>query len=321
MSFGGDIPRVRLAGFNTTAELLARGVSRDRIREMLKKGDLVQIQRGSYVSAHLWGRLQLLSERTLIVRAMGALSTLSAAGSVISHQSAAQLHGLDLLLPPGQVSITRPPGAGSRSGRRGVHVHWARLPAGHAANRFAVPVTSVARTVIDLGRSSDFREALVAADSALHQHLTSKKELRAVLAECRGMPGLLRAIEIVEFADGLAESPLESIARVGFRTARLPAPELQVVVRNEGFVGRVDFLWKRFRTVVEVDGAIKYADPSRAKAQLRRDRRLREAGYEVLHFDWRDVTTDPAGVAAAIRAAFRRGLAAGNSAGQRGPAA
>ncbi|HEX9065700.1 MAG TPA: hypothetical protein VF843_11375, partial [Streptosporangiaceae bacterium] len=45
----------------------------------------------------------------------------------------------------------------------------------------------------------------------------------------------------------------------------------------------------------EADGAVKYADPGRARAQLRRDAGLREAGYEVVHFTWRDITARPAG--------------------------
>jgi very-short-patch-repair endonuclease len=60
--------------------------------------------------------------------------------------------------------------------------------------------------------------------------------------------------------------------------------------------------------VAEVDGAIEYADPLRARAQLRRDALLRADGYEVVHFDWQDITENPAYVAASIRTAFQRGF-------------
>lgn len=66
------------------------------------------------------------------------------------------------------------------------------------------------------------------------------------------------------------------------------------IAGEEGFIGRVDFYWKKYRTIAEVDGALKYADPSRARKQLWRDMALREAGYEVVHFDWREITTQPA---------------------------
>jgi very-short-patch-repair endonuclease len=62
--------------------------------------------------------------------------------------------------------------------------------------------------------------------------------------------------------------------------------------------------------VGEADGAIKYADPARAMAQLNRDARLRAAGFEVVHFTWRDITQAPDQVVASLKAAFRRGAAA-----------
>ena len=68
-------------------------------------------------------------------------------------------------------------------------------------------------------------------------------------------------MEVVEFTDQRAESPLESIARVALRDCGLPPPDLQVWLG--GVVepgGRVDFYWKRYRTVAEVDGDLKYQD-------------------------------------------------------------
>ncbi len=65
------------------------------------------------------------------------------------------------------------------------------------------------------------------------------------------------------------------------------------------------------RTIAEADGAIKYANPARAMAQLERDARLRAAGFEVVHFTWADITRSPAQVAASIKAAFQRGALRG----------
>lgn len=113
---------------------------------------------------------------------------------------------------------------------------------------------------------------------------------------------------MVEFASGQAESPLESLARVAFDDQGLPPPELQVsIVGDKGFIGRVDFYWKQYRTIAEVDGALKYADPDRARKQLWRDKALRQAGYEVVHFDWREITQHPDQVASSIREVFERG--------------
>jgi len=297
---------IRLVGFSTYAELLAAGLTRARIRVMVRRGELISLSRGVYITSELAGRLRLLPAGETAMRAMGVLATLRA-GSVVSHHTSAELHGLDLLSQAPVLSISRPPAVGSRSAKPGVLVHAAELPAGHVGGRFGVPCTTVPRTVVDLARELEFRDGVVVADSALRQRLTSKKELRQVLAECPRWPGVSRAASVVEFADGLAESVLESIARVAFRDLGLPAPELQVPITDEEFIGRVDFLWRRFRTIAEVDGALKYDDRARARAQLRRDKRLRAAGYEVEHFDWREIMYAPTEVGRSLQVAFRRG--------------
>jgi very-short-patch-repair endonuclease len=74
-------------------------------------------------------------------------------------------------------------------------------------------------------------------------------------------------------------------------------------------LARVDFLWREFSTIAEADGAIKYADPDSARQQLWRDARLHEAGFQVVHITWNEITRYPDNVAVALRAAFRRGLA------------
>jgi very-short-patch-repair endonuclease len=48
----------------------------------------------------------------------------------------------------------------------------------------------------------------------------------------------------------------------------------------------------------------KYEEEGRAGAQIRRDIRLREAGYKVVHFTWAEIFGEPARVAARIRGAF-----------------
>jgi len=240
---------------------------------------------------------------------MASVLAVAGPGDVGSHHSAAAIHGLDLLgHQPGDLAVTRPPG-GSQKARAGVHVHVAALPGGHVTVRNGVRVTSVARTVVDLARTSPFRDGVVVADSALRTRQTSKDELLAVAADCAKWPGIQRARSVVDFCDGKSESVLESISRVAFRDHGLPAPELQACVGGDedGVVGRADFLWRRYGTIGEADGAVKYADTRRAISQLRRDAALRRAGFQVVHFTWDEITRVPHQVAAAIREAFRSG--------------
>jgi hypothetical protein len=231
-------------------------------------------------------------------------------GAVVSHHSAALIHGLDLFGrgADATVVLTRPPeSTSSRTGRPGVRFHAAALPAGHVVVRGGMPVTSVARTVVDLARTSSFLAGVVVADSALRTGQTARAELQSVITACAHWPGLRAARRVAAFCDHGSESVLESIGRVALRDQGLPPPELQVWVGDETeVIGRADFLWRAQRTIAEADGAIKYADPSRAKAQLERDARLRAAGFEVVHFTWQEITQTPSQVAASIRSAFRR---------------
>jgi hypothetical protein len=150
---------------------------------------------------------------------------------------------------------------------------------------------------------------VVVADSALRAKQATrakqaaKGELESVIASCPRWPGLQAARRVVAFCDGHSESVLESVSRVAFGACGLPPPELQVWVGDAiEMIGRADFLWRAYRTIAEADGALKYADPSRAMAQLTRDAQLREAGFEVVHFTWPEITRSPAQVAISIRA-------------------
>jgi len=188
-----------------------------------------------------------------------------------------------------------------------VLVHIAALPGEHVVSYRGVLLTSVPRTVIDLARTLPFAQGVAVADSALHAGLTSKSELSAVIADCARWRGLQRAREVTAFSDARSESVLESLSRAVFHQAALPPPDLQIWVGDDSeVIGRADFLWRRYNTIGEADGAVKYENPARARAQLERDARLRAAGYEVVHFTWAEITRVPAQVVDAIQMAFRR---------------
>jgi hypothetical protein len=246
------------------------------------------------------------------VRIAAALAV-TGPGAVASHHSAAQIHGLDMLgrVQGEFVAVTRAPGgSSSRTGREGIRLHIAALPAWHLSVRRGIPVTSLARTVADLARASSFPAGVVVADSALRTGQVTKAELDSCLTHCAGWPGIQNARRVAAFADARSESVLESISRVTFHEHGLPPPGLQAWVgADDEIIGRADFLWRAYRTVGEADGAVKYADPARAMAQLERDARLRAAGFEVVHFTWPQITRAPDQVVASIRAAFQRGTA------------
>jgi hypothetical protein len=304
-----DLPETgRLANIATTAELVQAGISVAQIRTKVSRRELVRLDHGIYAPAECLKSVAATDRGALALRAAVTLAPFGP-HAVASHHTAAQILGLAVLgRVPAGIAITRLPGSGSRTGRAGVRVHNAALPTAQIGRCDGVPVTTAARTVLDLARCSSLRAGVVAADSALHRKRTTGQELQAVLGACRRWPGVQRAAEVVAFADALAESPLESIARVAFRDCGLPPPQLQALLGAGGqVIARVDFYWERFRTVAEADGELKYDNRFAATHQLRRDADLRDAGFEIVHFGWRDIYDTPGQVAASIRAAFRRG--------------
>ena len=160
------------------------------------------------------------------------------------------------------------------------------------------------RTVVDLARVSSFMSAVVTADSALREGLTTKGALLAVCDACPRWPGIRQA----------GASSTSATRELNRRLSHVPGwfstsmawrhPELQFTVTGPDFRYSVDFYWPRHRVIAEADGAIKYSDQRAAIRQLRRDQQLRDLGYKVVHFTWRELFQDQAAVVARIRKAF-----------------
>jgi hypothetical protein len=244
--------------------------------------------------------------RTHALRILAVRATVGEA-AVASFRSAALLHRLDLLTPPANdtVTLTLPPArAWNRPASDGVVFHTADLPPEHLTTLYHLPVTTAARTVTDLARTMPFRDAVVAADSALHAERVTKPELRQTLDSFASWPGVKQARRVVAFADERAGSALESAARVVFDEFGLDPPDLQATIHLPRDAFLVDFYWPAHRVIAEADGLAKYTAGDDLAAQFQRDRLLRDAGYKVVHFTWRELTKTPELVITRIRQAF-----------------
>lgn len=300
-----------LAG--TMAQLRDAGLSERKFKTLVASGDLVRVRRGCYTSKEIFAEGDANPPLNHALRVAAAVRANRRRGGVASHHSAARIHGIELLYPPGEDVLTITVPAGSKTGRRGdtdLVRHAAELPAGHVTKFRGLAVTTVARTVADIARTSTFMQGVVAADSAMHQQLTLKSEIRAVIRDCPRWPGIDMARRVTEFADWVPESPLESCARVVFHTRGLPPPVFQAPLlgRDGKFAARVDFCWPGLGTVAEADGADKYVKRGDFKGHHQRDSRIQAVGWEVVHFLWDDLFADPAGVVARIRFAFERAM-------------
>jgi very-short-patch-repair endonuclease len=241
-------------------------------------------------------------ERAHVLTVLAVKATVGR-NAAASYHSAAVLHHLSLLnLPPKEtVALTLPlRKPWNRAKPADVVFHASDLPPEHVTKVYNLPVTTVARTVVDLARTLPFTDGVVVADSALHEEKTTKPELHQVLQECAGWPGVRQARRVIDFADERAESPLESAARVMFDQRGLEPPQLQATIHGPDSAFRVDFLWRDQKVIAEADGLVKYNDRKDLLAERERDHLLREAGYMVVHFTWRELFQTPAAVVVRI---------------------
>jgi hypothetical protein len=287
----------------TTAQWVAAGLSDARLRTLVKRGALVPVRHGVYITAQIAAAAERNPRLKQALRAAAVMLVTAPQRAVASHETAALIHGLDVLhARVDRVTLTRQPG--SNTGRTRQRFRAAELLPAHVTKRYGVPVTTPARTVVDLGRSVPFMDAVVVADCALRLRMTTKDELRAVLDRCAGWAGADRARRVVEFGDGRSESVLESCARVVFDRHGMEPPELQVLLETADGLYRVDFYWRKYLTVAEADGLVKYQNPKKAIDQLKRDQLLRETGRNVVHFTWHELFSSEGVVIGRIENSF-----------------
>jgi hypothetical protein len=294
-------------------QLLAAGFSDRELRRLVRSGRLTPVRRGVYVQGGVPD--DVLARHALqIAAAMHEL----AGDAVVSHLSAAVLHGLRIWgARIDSVHITRRRRTGGRCGPL-VHVHTAALDPCEIVLLAGLPVTSLARTVADLARMLPFEQAVVLADAAAfykRPDRVEKADLLAVLDHEPRRPGSRAARRAIDFSNGLSESVGESRSRIAIAAAGLPPPVLQLEVHAAAtgrFIGRVDMGWPDLRTVGEFDGLVKYGRTLRpgqdieevlVEEKLREDA-LRDEDLGVVRWIWKDLTNfDP--TARRLRARFR----------------
>ncbi len=230
-----------------------------------------------------------------------------------ARRSAAVVHGIPLIgKNPTVPQLVADPGSADSSGRDR-HRRFARLDDAERDVVGGLRVESLARMVADIARAESLRNAVVVADAVLGRGI-DEAELESCLAGMRRWPGVVRARRAVAFADGLAETPLESISRVAIHQLGLPPPELQVEVwLGRTFLGRVDKLWREFNTVGEADGFVKYElSDELTRRQLFRAEKVRQegmedVGLEVARWTWDDAWHPKGVLDDRLERAFARG--------------
>jgi predicted transcriptional regulator of viral defense system len=285
------------SGVISRRQLHALGASNAWIVRAIRAGRLHRILPAVYAAGHLG-----VSIRGRLIAAL----LYAGPGAALSHLTG--LWWLALLPYDGRAGVRRQPPRrlDITTPRRSSSLPNLRL---HRARRLDVitydglPVTSVARTLIDAAPSLPLRDLRHAVAEAEYRKLIDLRELATTLG--RGRPGsaaLRSALErhMPELAGARSELErrfLELCERDG-----IPLPDVNVKVA--GFT--VDALWRDRLVVAELDGRSSHDGASRIEADRRRDLVLRGEGHIVLRYTWHQVTGEPERVVADLRAALNR---------------
>jgi very-short-patch-repair endonuclease len=262
----GDLAR-RQWGIVTREQLIELGFGTRGISDWVRGGRLHRLYRGVYAYGH--DRLRIEGSWLAAVMACGP-------GAVLSHRDAAQLWELRQS-QSAFIDVTVPSQNG-RIRRRGVRVHRSgRLAAQEVTVRHGIPVTTVARTLLDLADVLP-RQALRRA--VTEAEYTGRFDLTALIAVVESNPGR-RTRKLREAAGARphrTRSPLEQ-RFLGF-LERHGVEEPRSGVWIEGY--EADFVWTRAGLVVELDGAAAHATRAAVRRDRKRDRVLWRAGYRTM---------------------------------------
>jgi len=277
-------------GLVTRRQLLGLGVGRAAVVRRLGAGRLHQVHRGVYTVGH-----PLLTREGRWLAAVLACGR----GAVLSHLDAAAAWGLRSH-HRGPVDVSVPPGA--RRERPGIRIHRAPLAPADVATKERIPLTSAARTLVDVAAVLPRRAVERALDEAKYLRALGPRELSTTIERNRARPGgrVLAAV-LADHVIGstLTRSELEERFLAVCAANGVPSPEVNV--RLLGL--EVDFLWRAARVIAETDGYTAHGSRSAFERDRRRDVRLQAAGYSVLRFTYRQVVGDPSWVARSLRSA------------------
>jgi very-short-patch-repair endonuclease len=212
-----------------------------------------------------------------------------ATGGVLSHATAAA--AWDLRRTSSALVHVTVRGDGGRERRKGLRVHRSVTlgPRDTTIHR-GIPITTPARTIIDLSRSLTGRALEHVVDLADQRGLIDFDHLRG--ATPASLQAVLRTYRPAPTRSELEERFLRLCDDHG-----IERPETNT--RIEGI--EVDFAWRDRRLIVEVDGYAYHRSPERFESDRARDVTLKLAGWDVLRFTWRQVEQRAAWVAAAIK--------------------
>ncbi|MGH2812029.1 MAG: type IV toxin-antitoxin system AbiEi family antitoxin domain-containing protein [Actinomycetota bacterium] len=223
----------------------------------------------------------------------------------ISHRAAGALYEMPGL-PRGIIEITTSRNLRSHDPDLIIHRGVLLAPPDRAVFG-TLPVTSPARTLIDLAGVATPEVLEVALDDALRRRLITLPRLRWRIATLgvagRGGGTLIKnLLEARASAGPAAESPLETRVIRMLRRSGLPEPARQYEVRSGGkLIGRIDLAYPRHRLGIEVDGLRYHSGRRQLERDLLRRNRLEREGWRIVHATSEQLKAGPNELIATVR--------------------
>jgi predicted transcriptional regulator of viral defense system len=268
----------RQAGAISRQQLLDAGLNPQLIIRRIERGRWQQLYRGVYATfsglppreTWLWAAILSAGE-----------------GAVLSHQTAAELHGL--LDPPADAIYVTVPST-RRVATRGLIIRTSgRVKQARQPNR-APPRTSVEETVLDLVQlAPGFDDVCGWITKACAKRLTTEEKLRTALAMRKKMRWRAELDDVLAAAGSGIHSVLEyRYLRDVERAHGLPRSRHQVRAVIDGKVVYRDAYYEEYQVAVELDGRLAHPDEERWR-DSHRDTQAGVQGVQTCRYGWRDV--------------------------------
>jgi len=294
----------RQHGLISREQALAHGMNSNQIGARLRRGTWDRHARNVY---RIPGSVPTWEQHLL--GAVWAAGT----GAAASRRSAAALWGLPGFRP-GPIEVTQERGPSCRYPAPGLH-ESRFLPAHQIRKIRVIPTTCPERTLLDLCGCVHPQRAERALDNALAMELTTIQQLVLMLAEtgARGRPGTARLRLLLAFRTDEyipPESELEALLLAVLDAADIGRPDRQEVVGGtQAQVGRVDFVYRPAKVVIEADSRRYHSAWLDVQADHRRDLLLAAAGWRIIRVNWHQLVQEPELFVAAVKAFLRAAAA------------
>jgi hypothetical protein len=272
-------------GLVSLAQLRELDCTNEAVRYLVESAQLERLRRGILASPAV---VESFEQRVLAAVIIGGV------GACASHESAAQLWSLPL---PGGAMVEITTALERHPILDGVRVHRSSLLLPEdVTEQNCIPVTSSARTIVDLSGRLDLRSLGRMVDDALRRKVVTLDGLHETVERLRPAPG--RSVRKMRLLlarrdDGTAhrESVLEDFVHHAVSRFRLPEPVAQFEVIVGGRRRRIDFCYPEPMVALEPKGFDYRRFRQRFDEDALRGNELQLAGYRVLEFtsaftDW-----------------------------------